>query len=197
MHNWKKRKNIILLLPNLLSLYRIAAFPIILYFIITGKEQIYALLIVANFITDIADGFLARRLRLQSNLGARMDSMGDNLTYVLAFTGILVFKPEEINPHLLSLFTFMILAVIMTLTSLIKFKRFSSFHLYSFKTGGYIQGLFFITLFFYGFIEPFYYIMIFWAIFSCLEHIAIQLIIPSMRSDIKGIYWVLKEEQKD
>ncbi len=122
--------------------------------------------------------------------------MGDNLTYVLAITGILMFKSEEIYPHLFSFFTFIALAVVMNIMSLIKFKRFSSFHLFSFKFGGYIQGLFFITLFFLGFFEIFYYIMIFWAIFSCLEHIVIQLLIPEMRSDIKGIYWVLKKQQR-
>ncbi len=52
-----------------------------------------------------------------------------------------------------------------------------------------------IVLFTYGFIPIFYYIMIIWAILSVLEMIAIQMIIPEMKPNLKGLYWVLKERQ--
>jgi cardiolipin synthase (CMP-forming) len=183
-------------IPNILSLYRIAVFPVIIYFIISGQEMLYAVFIVISLITDIIDGLIARLYNQQTELGARLDSMGDNLTYVLAFAGIMVFKTEDIMQHLFSFLTFLNLAIIMNIISLVKFKRFSSFHLYSFKAGGYIQGLFFITLFFYEFITPFYYFMISWAIMASLEHITIQLVIPKMKSNIKGLYWVLKEQER-
>lgn len=187
-------RNNLYILPNLLSIYRIIIFPVIIYFIIGGKESLYALFIVINLFTDILDGMLARMLNMKTEIGARLDSMGDNLTYALAFAGILVFKTEEIRPHLFSFITFLNLAIILNIISLIKFKRFSSFHLYSFKIGGYIQGLFFITLFYYQFITPFYYLMITWAIMASLEHITVQLVIPEMKSNIKGLYWVLKDQ---
>lgn len=60
------------------------------------------------------------------------------------------------------------------------------------KIGGYIQGAFFICLFTVGFITPFYYFMIGWGIVGAIEHVAIQLVIPEMRSNVKGLYWVLK-----
>lgn len=41
------------------------------------------------------------------------------------------------------------------------------------------------------------YFMITWGIIAAIEHITIQLIIPEMRSDAKGLYWVLKEKEGD
>lgn len=179
--------------PNILGFYRILVFPLILSFALTERESLFAIFIVINFLTDIADGFIARRYGLVTDFGARLDSMADNLTYLLAFIGIYIFKFDDFLPHIESFILFVVMLISTVVVSLIKFRRFSSFHLYSFKIGGYIQGIFFIILFTYGFITPYYYFMITWGILSAIEHITIQFIIPEMRSDIKGLYWVLKE----
>jgi CDP-diacylglycerol--glycerol-3-phosphate 3-phosphatidyltransferase len=162
--------------------------------VLTGKETLFVVFFVINLLTDVADGFIARRLKMETETGARLDSMADNLTYILAFTGIFVFKWEDFRPHLASFLVFIAFLVSTVLLSLVKFKRFPSFHLYSTKIGGYIEGIFFITLFTVGFITPFYYFMIFWGILAAIEHIAIQLVIPRMRSNVKGLYWVLREK---
>jgi CDP-diacylglycerol--glycerol-3-phosphate 3-phosphatidyltransferase len=36
--------------------------------------------------------------------------------------------------------------------------------------------------------------MVVWGILASIEHIAIQALIPEMRSNVKGLYWVLMEE---
>jgi len=155
---------------------------------------LFVVFFVINLLTDVADGFIARKLKMETETGARLDSMADNLTYLLAFTGIFVFKWEAFRPHLASFLVFIAFLVSTVILSLVKFKRFPSFHLYSTKIGGYIEGIFFFILFTVGFITPFYYFMIFWGILAAIEHIAIQLIIPDMRSNVKGLYWVLTEK---
>jgi CDP-diacylglycerol--glycerol-3-phosphate 3-phosphatidyltransferase len=62
------------------------------------------------------------------------------------------------------------------------------------KIGGYISGFFFVCLFMLGFFAPLYYLVIVWGILGAIEHIAIQMVIPEMRSNVKGLYWVLKEK---
>jgi cardiolipin synthase len=39
--------------------------------------------------------------------------------------------------------------------------------------------------------------MIVWGILGAVEHIAIQMVIPEMRSNVKGLYWVLKEKKSE
>ncbi len=182
-------------IPNLLSFYRILAFPFLLWFVIAGKETLFAIFLVINLLTDVADGYIARRFNMTTEFGARLDSIADILTYLLAFAGIYAFKLNDFMPHISSFLIFVALNVVSILLSIIKFGRFPSFHLYSTKSGGYIQGAFFIFLFTIGFITPFYYFMIAWGILAALEHISIQLIIPQMRSNVKGLYWVLKEKE--
>jgi cardiolipin synthase len=191
------KKNEILTIPNLITSYRLLVFPLILYFAISGKETLFAIFLVINLITDAIDGLVARMFKMETEIGAKMDAFADNLTYLLAFTGILVFKLGEIRPYLISFYIFMGFLVSTVIFSLIKFRKFPSFHLYTTKIGGYIQGAFIISLFTIGFIAPFYYFTIIWGIIGALEHIAIQLMIPEMRSNVKGLYWVLRERTSE
>lgn len=188
-------KKKIVTVPNALSFYRLLAFPLILWFIISGKEQLFAIFLIINLVTDFLDGLIARIYKQETALGAKLDSFADDLTYILAFTGLLVFKGEDFLPHIVSFVVFMAFLVGSVIMSLIKFKTTPSFHLYSTKISGYIQAGFFICLFTIGFIHVLYYIMIVWGIMAATEHMIIQLIIPRMRSNVKGLYWVLKEKK--
>ncbi|MEN6618731.1 MAG: CDP-alcohol phosphatidyltransferase family protein [Rikenellaceae bacterium] len=95
MHEKKEIINI----PNLLTFYRLLVFPLILYFVIARKEALFAIFLVINLLTDVADGYIARRFKMETEFGARLDSMADNLTYMLAFIGIYVFKLEDFLPY--------------------------------------------------------------------------------------------------
>jgi CDP-diacylglycerol--glycerol-3-phosphate 3-phosphatidyltransferase len=39
--------------------------------------------------------------------------------------------------------------------------------------------------------------MIIWLILSSIESLTIQMIIPEMRSNVRGLYWVLKERKTE
>ena len=187
----KNRFNI----PNLLSFYRIITFPFVLYLAINKHENLFVIFLIINLITDILDGFIARKFNLQAEFGARLDSIADIGTYILAFLGVYFFKLDDFSPFYLSFMSFLFLFLCSNVLSLIKFKRLPSLHLYSSKIGGYIQGFFFFHLFVYGFNVYFYYFMILWAILSLLEHISVQLIIKEMKSNAKGVYWVIKNKK--
>ena len=189
------KKNEFLTIPNLITSFRLLVFPLILYFVLTGNERLFAIFLILSLISDIIDGFIARRFHMETEIGAKLDSFADNLNYLLVFAGLIVFKMEELRPYLFSFIIFMGMLVLMVIVSLIKFRKFPSFHLYMTKIGGYVQGAFFICLFTLGFYAPFYYLVIAWGIIGAIEHIAIQMILPEMRSNVKGLYWVLKERK--
>jgi cardiolipin synthase (CMP-forming) len=187
----------LLTIPNLITIYRLLVFPLILYFAIAGKESMFAIFLVINLVTDAIDGFIARRFKMETEIGAKLDSFADNLTYVLVFVGIYVFKLEEFLLYKISLLIYIGMLLFTVIFSLIKFGKFPSLHMYITKIGGYLQGAFFICLFTVGFITPFYYFVICWGILGAIESIAIQLTIPEMRSNVKGLYWVLKERKAE
>jgi CDP-diacylglycerol--glycerol-3-phosphate 3-phosphatidyltransferase len=180
--------------PNILSFYRLNSFPVVLYFILANNESIFVILLIINLITDFLDGFIARIFNMQTDFGAKLDSLADDATYLLAFIGLFVFKIAEFEPYKISASLFLLSYLTSLLVSLIKFGRMPSLHLYSSKVGAVLQGSFFFVLFIFGFYTWFYYIVVILGIASFSEQIIILVFRPEMKSDTKGLYWVLKNK---
>lgn len=182
-------------IPNALSFYRILVFPLILFFLLTGKEELFSIFLCINLITDVLDGFIARTFNMVTKLGARLDSLGDYGTYILAFTGIFIFKSADIEQNGLILYIFIGLFFLSQIIFFIRFGSFSSLHLYSFKTTGYLQGILFFLWFFIGFYPLYYFFAIGFGIISEIETIIIMIILTEKQSNVKGLFWVLKKEK--
>lgn len=191
------KQRIPLTIPNILSLYRLFMFPVILMMIILKQEMAYAILVVISLNTDVWDGFIARRFNQQTAIGARIDSLADIGVYITALTGISLFKIGEFGADAWLYYLFVASYVITHLSPLIKFGKIQSFHLWSIKFGGYLQGIFFILLFFVGYRPIYFYLMVNISLLAFIESLTIQMIIPQMRSNVKGLYWVLRERGKE
>lgn len=182
-----------LTIPNSLTLYRIITFPVILYLLLTNEETLFAWMLCINLVTDVLDGMLARLLKQTSEIGARLDSIADNGTFMLGFGGIFYFKSLEMAPYLYPFIFMVALFFCSLLLALLKFGRFPSMHLYSWKVGGYLQGFFFFLLFTFGIPPIYFWLMWTWCILAFSEHIVIQLLSKQLVSNAKGLYWVLQE----
>jgi cardiolipin synthase len=187
-----KTINISLNIPNALSLYRLFSFPFVMIFIFLGHKDLFAFFIWFNLTTDILDGWIARRFNQITEIGARIDGLADSGTYILAITGIFVFKWQYFQPYAVSFFIFIGFFITSRLFALIKFGKFFGFHTYGAKIAGYIQGIFFIVLFFIDFYHWFYCIMIISGIIVFSENLLITMVLNDFRSNAKGLYWVLK-----
>ena len=89
-----KTNNILKNVPNALTILRFLLIPVILYFIFTGNYILAFIFFTISGITDIADGFIARKFNLISNFGKLMDPLADKLTQIatlasLVFTNII------------------------------------------------------------------------------------------------------------
>ena len=75
------QKNQILTIPNLLSLVRLLLIPVILW-LYTGLERSdWAIaVIILSGLTDVVDGFIARRFHMVSDFGKILDPVADKLT---------------------------------------------------------------------------------------------------------------------
>ncbi len=97
-----KRTN--LTLPNLLTLLRLwLILPIILLYL-WGHPVWAAGLLVLSGITDLADGFVARRFHLVSDVGKVLDPIADKLTQLAVMFCLVVRFPVMLAPLLLLLF---------------------------------------------------------------------------------------------
>ena len=76
-----KYYNKILTVPNVLSFFRLALIPVIIWlYIAMGEYVLTAGLIVLSGATDVIDGFIARRFNMVSALGKALDPVADKLT---------------------------------------------------------------------------------------------------------------------
>lgn len=69
-------------IPNILTILRFIFIPIILYFIFTGNYILGIVFFTVSGITDVLDGFIARKFNLVSNFGKLMDPLADKLTQI-------------------------------------------------------------------------------------------------------------------
>src|SRR5678816_3438655 len=86
---------------NGITLYRIIAAPFLLVLIFTGQYDIFKWLLGLSFFTDLIDGYLARKFKVTSVLGTRLDSIGDDLTVLVGLIALFVLKLEFIKRHVI------------------------------------------------------------------------------------------------
>lgn len=68
-------------IPNLISFFRLALIPAIIYsFVTLGNNSLAVGLTVLSGLTDVVDGKIARRFNLTSDLGKVLDPVADKLT---------------------------------------------------------------------------------------------------------------------
>lgn len=77
--------------PNALTIIRFLLIPFIIYLVINGNYVWALIFFTISGITDIADGFIARKFNLISNFGKLMDPLADKLTQ-LSMLAILSIK---------------------------------------------------------------------------------------------------------
>lgn len=183
-------------IPNILSGWRLLSFPLLVYFIFTGNRSSFILLLSINLITDILDGLIARVFRLQTNFGARLDSLADMGTYIAAFTAFIVLEWPFVSSKAVAFSVLIAMWIIPQLVSVIRFRKPPHFHLWSNKFAGYMQGIFIFTYFNWGNSEIYFWIMWSISILAFLEELIVAIRIPKLRSDLKGIYWMMREQGK-
>jgi phosphatidylglycerophosphate synthase len=184
-------------LPNALSLARLLAAPVLVALALALYERTFAVLLIAALITDILDGWVARRLQLQSALGAMLDSIGDVTTLIAAAVGIAVFHADVWREHRLGIALVLGGWLVECVLALVRYGRLSSFHTYASKASGYGLGFFVAALFAFGFIPWLFYAALALSLFSMAEELVLLWKLPQWRADVRGLWWVLREEASD
>lgn len=80
-------------IPNALTIVRFILIPFIVYFIITGQYIAGFIMLTVSGLTDILDGFIARKFNFITNFGKLIDPLADKTTQIsvlasLTFKGI-------------------------------------------------------------------------------------------------------------
>ena len=181
--------------PNALSALRIAAVPVLLGLAITGRELAFTWVLVPALLTDIADGWIARRFQLQSQLGALLDSVADTLLLFVSIYGMWVFHRDVITSNVSVCVAVIGLWMLENGLALLRYGRLSSFHTYVSKVAGYLLGIYIGVLFVFGHSPWLLYTAAALSIVGNLEEFALLVALPQWRANVRGLWWVLAERR--
>ncbi len=81
--NTNRYKNKIITIPNILSFFRLCLIPVIVWLYCFQKDYLWTTVIfIISGLTDIVDGFIARRFDMISDFGKAFDPVADKLTQI-------------------------------------------------------------------------------------------------------------------
>lgn len=181
---------------NGITLYRLLAAPFLIFFVIDHRPDLFKWMLGISFFTDAIDGYLARRYKVTSIAGAKLDSIGDDLTILVAIIGIIVFKPEFIRQEMNLFLLLLVLFILQTILAFIRYGKMTNFHTYAAKTAAVLQGIFLLLFFFLD--QPVYALFYMAAGVTAIElaeEIILILVLPKWEVNVKGLYWVLKKKR--
>lgn len=80
-----RARTYLLSIPNIISLGRLILVPVIVWLMVSGQMQLaFAAFVVAG-LSDAADGYLAKRYKMETELGAYLDPLADKMLIVCIF----------------------------------------------------------------------------------------------------------------
>ena len=150
-----------------------------------------------SFFTDLIDGFLARKYNVTSILGTKLDSIGDDLTILVAMIGLFVIKPAFIKQEIVLFSILFFLYVVQISYSFIRYGKMTNFHTYLAKAAAVLQGIFLLVIFFTN--EPLkllFYAAVIITMLELIEKIILVRLLPEWQANMKGLYWVIKKKRE-
>jgi len=79
----EENKNKVFTIPNILSFFRICLIPLFIWLYVVRLEYYWtAGILIFSAITDVVDGFIARKFNLVTHVGRILDPLADKLTQI-------------------------------------------------------------------------------------------------------------------
>ncbi|HWB92688.1 MAG TPA: CDP-alcohol phosphatidyltransferase family protein [Puia sp.] len=182
-----------LIFVNSITLWRIVSAPVIVILAILGKEEFFRWLLLLSFLTDAVDGTLARHYHVAGKRGAVLDSIGDDLTVLAGFIGLSIFQFQFVIDELFSLALTGTLWLAEIAIAIRKYGRMTAFHTILAKIAAVLQAIFLLTSFFWQ--KPahlFFHLAVVITCVQLVEDILLVIILPTWKSNVKGLYWHLR-----
>ncbi|MGE4588026.1 MAG: CDP-alcohol phosphatidyltransferase family protein [Acidaminococcaceae bacterium] len=139
-------------------------------------------------VSDILDGYLARRSNTVSELGSRLDSLADLIMFFTVIISLYPFIKVMLNTEIIiSIVIIAVIRLLSLLVVLIKYKTFAILHTYGNKITGFLLLLFplLMPVVHLGF---FPYILCSVALLSAFEELLIHLLANNLQLNQKSFF---------
>ena len=152
-----KMENRVFTIPNILTMLRLAMIPFFVFAFVNGYEWTALSIFVIASITDVVDGYIARRYNLITNLGKLLDPLADKL---LRIATIVLFAYYKIVPvWMVSIMVIFDLSLILASAFLFKHQYIVCSNKFG-KIAGFFSLFSLFLCFFYDYVAPFHIIFL-------------------------------------
>ena len=121
-------------IPNIFSISRIILFIALLR--LFEHPFAFAVCYTIAGMTDVLDGFIARKFKVESPLGARLDSLGDLFFYLVLTSYLIVVHSAAIAPYWIPIGLLVAIRLGNLAWGLFKFRKATSIHTIANKVSG-------------------------------------------------------------
>jgi phosphatidylglycerophosphate synthase len=172
--------------PNLLSAFRAVCAPVLLVLAWHGATGSFLALFALGLASDVLDGALARRLALESDLGARLDQWADFALWTSLPFGAWWLWPELIAREA----PYVILAVacllLPTAIAWAKYRAVPGYHTWSAKLSSVVMGISVPLLLVFDLAWPFRVGALFQLV-CAIDELGITLLFAECRHDVPSV----------
>jgi CDP-diacylglycerol--glycerol-3-phosphate 3-phosphatidyltransferase len=182
--------------PNLVSSLRILMAPVMIYLAFSQQPHWFIAVLLFSEFTDVLDGYLARRLNQVTELGSRLDSWGDFVTYTTLAISAWILWPDIVLQELYYFAAIIYSFTLPVIIGLIKFRAVVSYHTWSVKAAVAVTIVGYILLF-SGLMEWPFRLAAVLCVYAALEETFITLIVRQPHVDVRSFWQALQLRRLD
>lgn len=179
-------KEPLLTIPNALSVLRLVLAPVLVWLAWTGQHGAFLVTLSVSLLSDLTDGWFARRFDQATHLGTLLDSYGDFATYMTVPLCAWWLWPDLIRREAWYAAAIVAAYVFPIALGYLKYGRLTAYHTYGAKLSAVVVGASAMALFAGG--PPLPFRIATWIlVLAELEEIAITTILPEWHANVPSI----------
>jgi phosphatidylglycerophosphate synthase len=172
-------------LPNAFTATRLALVPVLLLLAAADASVAFIALLAVAFATDAIDGFLARRFRLESALGAKLDSRADMALWLSLPFATWLLRPDFVRAEIAWIGVLLASLALPLAAGLAKFRRVPSYHSWLAKGAAIALAGALLAVFLDGPRWPLRLATVL-AVACAIEEVVITALLPELHADVRS-----------
>lgn len=182
-----RTSNAIAAIPNLLSVFRIVAVPVLLALAWNGATNPFLALFGLGLLSDVLDGVVARRFGVESELGAQLDQWGDFALWVCLPLAAWWLWPEILRRESAYVVLAIVCLLLPTAIAYGKYREVPGYHTWSAKTSAVLMGISVPLLLVFDVAWPFR-VAALWQLVAAVDELGITLLLSTCHHDVASVF---------
>jgi CDP-diacylglycerol--glycerol-3-phosphate 3-phosphatidyltransferase len=156
-----------------------------------NEAALFLLILAISLLSDMLDGYFARKLKQVTELGARLDSWADMATYAMMVAGLYALWPTVFEQQFFYLVAASVSYILPVVIALCRFGDFPSYHTWGAKLAALLIAPAFYLLLLND--EQFFFrAVIIFHVVVALEEIAITFALKKSETNVASILTLLR-----